>query len=132
MQNRGRTLGALCRACVAHMYYPLPSPPPQGGREHTEIAAWTDSIHGSADFAAAAIGLRSAIVKCRRNDADGNRREGPHMLSRRNFLNGTIVAGAGLALAAQSQTAAQTPAVQGGQKRMIVDSQVHLWLPETP
>ena len=49
------------------------------------------------------------------------------MLSRRSFLSGTI--GAGLALVLQgSQRAAAQPA----KKRLIVDSQVHLWKASTP
>ncbi len=49
------------------------------------------------------------------------------MLSRRSFLRGTI--GAGLALVLQgSQRAAAQPA----KKRLIVDSQVHLWKASTP
>jgi predicted TIM-barrel fold metal-dependent hydrolase len=52
------------------------------------------------------------------------------MLSRRNFLNGTL--GAGLALATSQQAAAQTPAAQGARKRLIVDAQVHLWKAESP
>jgi predicted TIM-barrel fold metal-dependent hydrolase len=48
------------------------------------------------------------------------------MLSRRNFLNSTL--GAGALLATTRNVAAQT----GGAKRMIVDSQVHLWKAETP
>jgi predicted TIM-barrel fold metal-dependent hydrolase len=51
------------------------------------------------------------------------------MLSRRRFL-GTL--GAGLTVAAQGlhPTAYQTPAAAAGRRRMIVDSQVHLWLAE--
>jgi predicted TIM-barrel fold metal-dependent hydrolase len=48
------------------------------------------------------------------------------MLSRRNFLNSTL--GAGALLATTRNAAAQT----GGAKRMIVDSQVHLWKAESP
>jgi predicted TIM-barrel fold metal-dependent hydrolase len=61
------------------------------------------------------------------------------MLSRRSFLNRTIGTGVGLALATQdalpsaAQTpAVQTPAAQPARRRMIVDSQVHLWLPQAP
>jgi predicted TIM-barrel fold metal-dependent hydrolase len=64
------------------------------------------------------------------------------MLSRRSFLKGTLGAGActGVALATQSlpTTAAQmvaqapSPAAKPPRRRMIVDSQVHLWLPEGP
>src|SRR5947209_16866346 len=35
----------LVDAARATTTTPLPNPPPQGGREHTEIAARTDSIH---------------------------------------------------------------------------------------
>src|SRR4051794_19682143 len=52
------------------------------------------------------------------------------MLSRRSFLNSTLVAGAGLTLRSQ-QTAAQAPAVEPARKRLIVDSQVHLWKAST-
>jgi predicted TIM-barrel fold metal-dependent hydrolase len=52
------------------------------------------------------------------------------MLSRRSFLNSTL--GAGAALSISKPAAAQTPAVQGERKRMIVDAQVHLWKAETP
>jgi L-fuconolactonase len=52
------------------------------------------------------------------------------MLSRRNFLNGTL--GAGLALATSQQAAAQTPAAPGARKRLIVDAQVHVWKAESP
>ena len=49
------------------------------------------------------------------------------MLTRRSFVNGTL--GTGLALATQGtrEVSAQT-----GQRRMIVDSQVHLWKANTP
>jgi len=53
------------------------------------------------------------------------------MLSRRSFLNGTLAAGAGLTLGSQ-QTAAQAPAAQPARKRVIVDSQVHIWKASTP
>lgn len=49
------------------------------------------------------------------------------MTSRRHFLCGTL--GAGLALATQG---CQQMAAQPARKRMIVDSQVHLWKAETP
>jgi len=54
------------------------------------------------------------------------------MLSRRNFLSGSV--GAGLALAAQGapSASAQGPAAQPARKRLIVDAQVHLWKAETP
>src|SRR5215470_9439715 len=67
--------------------------------------------------------------------------EGSRMLSRRSFLNRTIGAGAyaGLALAtegvqpaAAQAPAAQAPAAQPARRRIIVDSQVHLWLAQTP
>jgi len=58
------------------------------------------------------------------------------MLSRRSFLNHTIGAGAyaGLALAVQGAqpSTAQAPAAQPARRRMIVDSQVHLWLAQAP
>src|ERR1700694_977200 len=49
---------------------------------------------------------------------------GSHMLSRRSFINGTL--GAGFA-ATQISQAVAAPA----SKRMIVDSQVHLWKAES-
>jgi predicted TIM-barrel fold metal-dependent hydrolase len=49
------------------------------------------------------------------------------MLSRRNFLHGTL--GAGVTLATQ---AARPAAAQPGQRRTIVDAQVHLWKASTP
>jgi predicted TIM-barrel fold metal-dependent hydrolase len=52
------------------------------------------------------------------------------MLSRRNFLNGTL--GAGLALAGSQTSSAQAPAAQPTGKRMIVDAQVHIWKAESP
>jgi predicted TIM-barrel fold metal-dependent hydrolase len=51
------------------------------------------------------------------------------MLSRRRFLNRTLVGG--LALAAAQQAATQTPAVPSPRKRRIVDAQVHLWKAES-
>src|SRR5438309_10526837 len=48
---------------------------------------------------------------------------GPGMLSRRDFINGTI--GAGVALAAQGARTAK--AQMNTRKRTIVDAQVHLW-----
>jgi predicted TIM-barrel fold metal-dependent hydrolase len=52
----------------------------------------------------------------------------PFMLTRRNLLDGTL--GAGLALAAQgAQPAAAQP---GRQRRIIVDSQIHMWKANTP
>src|ERR1700732_4558765 len=66
----------------------------------------------------------------------GTAAEGPNMLSRRSFLNRTIGAGAyaGVALAAQGAqpSAAQAPASQPARRRIIVDSQVHLWLGQAP
>src|SRR5262249_50508613 len=50
------------------------------------------------------------------------------MLSRRDFVNGTI--GAGVALAAQGGRAAA--AQTSTRKRTIVDAEVHLWKAETP
>jgi len=47
------------------------------------------------------------------------------MLSRRNFLNGTIGAGAALALQAPYKAAAQVD------RRMVVDAQIHLWKAES-
>jgi predicted TIM-barrel fold metal-dependent hydrolase len=52
------------------------------------------------------------------------------MLSRRFFLNGALGAGGVLASAAASRVFAQT--AQPRQKRMIVDSQVHIWQANTP
>ena len=64
------------------------------------------------------------------------------MLSRRSFLNSTLGAGAGMALAAQAsrpaaaqsggQVVAQAQAPQPARRRMIVDSQVHMWLAQAP
>ena len=64
------------------------------------------------------------------------------MLSRRSFLNSTLGAGAGMALAAQGsrpaaaqsggQVVAQAQAPQPARRRMIVDSQVHMWLAQAP
>jgi predicted TIM-barrel fold metal-dependent hydrolase len=53
---------------------------------------------------------------------------GPGMLSRRDFINGTI--GAGVALAAQDARTAE--AQMNTRKRTIVDAQVHLWKAESP
>jgi hypothetical protein len=50
------------------------------------------------------------------------------MLSRRDFISGTI--GAGLALAAQG--ARTSEAQMNTRKRTIVDAQVHLWKAESP
>ena len=50
------------------------------------------------------------------------------MLSRRDVLNSTLGAGAGLAMAAQApQPAAAQPA-----RRIIVDAQAHIWKMHTP
>jgi len=56
------------------------------------------------------------------------------MLSRRDFLDGALGANASLMLSMKSArpAAAQAPAAQPGQRRMIVDAQVHLWKAETP
>src|SRR5262245_2331871 len=51
------------------------------------------------------------------------------MLSRRSFLNGTLGAGASLALAGPNP---QPAAAQGARRRVIVDAQVHLWKADTP
>src|SRR5215471_12263986 len=53
---------------------------------------------------------------------------GMHMLSRRNFINGSI--SAGVALAARGPRTAE--AQVNTRKRMIVDAQVHLWKAESP
>src|SRR5438445_766758 len=53
---------------------------------------------------------------------------GPGMLSRRDFINGTI--GAGVLLAAQGARTAK--AQMNTRKRTIVDAQVHLWKAESP
>jgi predicted TIM-barrel fold metal-dependent hydrolase len=50
------------------------------------------------------------------------------MLTRRNFLNGTL--GAGLALAAQRAQPAEAQAVPT--RRTIVDSQIHMWKASAP
>jgi predicted TIM-barrel fold metal-dependent hydrolase len=52
------------------------------------------------------------------------------MLSRRDFLNGTV--GAGLALTTSQTAAAQTGGAPAARKRLIVDAQVHLWKAESP
>src|SRR5580692_4750379 len=54
------------------------------------------------------------------------------MLSRRDFLNDALGAGAGLALAGPQSAVAQTPARQPGPHRLIVDSQVHQWKAQAP
>jgi predicted TIM-barrel fold metal-dependent hydrolase len=53
------------------------------------------------------------------------------MLSRRDFLNRTMSAGIVLASQAVQPVLAQAPVIQRG-RRIIVDSQVHLWLPQSP
>jgi predicted TIM-barrel fold metal-dependent hydrolase len=53
------------------------------------------------------------------------------MLSRRAFINTTLGAGAALAVPGARTGSAQAPA-QPVRKRLIVDSQVHLWKAETP
>jgi predicted TIM-barrel fold metal-dependent hydrolase len=69
--------------------------------------------------------LQRLVKAHHQNAAKSTPREGHHMLSRRTFLAAT--AGAGLASATEysERALAQTPA-----RRMIVDSQVHLWLAE--
>ena len=52
------------------------------------------------------------------------------MLSRRDFVHGTI--GAGVALAAQGTRTSEAQMNTPARKRMIVDAQVHLWTAETP
>jgi hypothetical protein len=56
------------------------------------------------------------------------RRRRPPMLSRRDVLATTVAAGAGLVLAAPTREPAKAQPVG----RMIVDSQVHIWLANTP
>ena len=52
------------------------------------------------------------------------------MLSRRSFMNSTIGAGAGVALAAQGPQPAA--AQRGPRRRIIVDAQAHIWKMHTP
>jgi len=52
------------------------------------------------------------------------------MLSRRDFLNGTL--GAGVMLAQGTQPASAQTGTAPARKRTIVDAQVHLWTAETP
>lgn len=52
------------------------------------------------------------------------------MLSRRGLMNGALGAGTAFALGA-SPVAAQTPQARPVRKRTIVDSQVHIWKPNT-
>jgi predicted TIM-barrel fold metal-dependent hydrolase len=54
------------------------------------------------------------------------------MLSRRDFLNDALGAGAGLALVGPQSAVAQAPARQPGPHRLIVDSQVHQWKAQAP
>src|SRR5207248_794662 len=54
-------------------------------------------------------------------------REDPLMLTRRHFLNRTLAAG--LALGTRTLPALAQPAQQ---RRVIVDSQIHLWKANTP
>src|SRR5262249_24848432 len=56
-------------------------------------------------------------------------REDLNMLSRRSFLNGTLGAGAGFALAGPNP---QPAADQGARRRVIVDAQVQIWKADTP
>jgi hypothetical protein len=49
------------------------------------------------------------------------------MLSRRGFINTTLGAGAALTAQGARPATAQAPALQPASKRLIVDSQVHLW-----
>jgi predicted TIM-barrel fold metal-dependent hydrolase len=65
-----------------------------------------------------------------------HRRE-ENMLSRRDFLNSTLGAGAAQAIGpataqAPGQAPAQMPAAQPARRRQIVDSQVHMWLAQSP
>ena len=53
------------------------------------------------------------------------------MLSRRGFINTTLGAGAAFAAQGAQSGSAQAPAAQAVRKRLIVDSQVHLWKAET-
>src|SRR5260370_15113890 len=53
----------------------------------------------------------------------------PLMLTRRNFLNSTL--GAGLALATQRAQPGTAQPVQQ-RRRIIVDSQIHMWKANTP
>ena len=54
------------------------------------------------------------------------------MLSRRDFLNDALGAGAGLALVGPQSALAQMPARPPGPHRLIVDSQVHQWKAQAP
>ena len=51
------------------------------------------------------------------------------MLSRRRFLKGTAATSLALATQAPRRAVAQTPARP---RRIIVDSQIHMWPPNTP
>ena len=53
---------------------------------------------------------------------------GSSMLSRRDFINGTITAGVALAAEGARASEAQTKA----RRRTTVDAQVHLWKAESP
>jgi len=76
----------------------------------------------------AADGFRSGLLKeTSRNIANQPAREDQLMLSRRGFLATT--AGAGVALGTQGREPARA---QSTARRMIVDSQIHLWLAEGP
>jgi hypothetical protein len=52
------------------------------------------------------------------------------MLSRREFINGTIAAG--VALVAQRRQGAEAQVSTSTRKRTIVDAQVHPWKGESP
>ena len=52
------------------------------------------------------------------------------MLSRRHFLGGTFCAG--LVAAVPRIASAQAPVARPGERRVIVDAQVHQWKAETP
>lgn len=54
------------------------------------------------------------------------------MLSRRTFMNGALGAGAALASHGAQPLAAQTTATKPARRRVVVDSQVHLWKANTP
>ena len=52
--------------------------------------------------------------------------------SRRGFLNTTLGAGLALVTKGAQPVAAQAPAAQPARRRLIVDSQIHLWKANTP
>ena len=54
------------------------------------------------------------------------------MLSRRRFLNRMLGASAALALAGEGTQGALAQTASGNRRRLIVDSQVHLWKADTP